>query len=266
MAKLTRTASDTRAPRPTHPTRPDDQDSQKTPESPSNSNNLANVDQTPRVPRRSQSLLHGLASASQTDVSRGPSLVEQKARQQLIFVTDATEPCRQSNEYGLDEQPREQTPHTHQHSYDPNAHNNVAVPPANAEHRSSTCVASKIAVKPVLESSRGESDHGHLPDVKALLYGNSRECYSAADIRRFKAACLKYVNGIHPNNIRVHFGDEPIGKEFSWFFDPNDIAPGGTTDSVCHWAWHAFAAWCRHQIGSIWPNTDGHIRPSLSDQ
>ncbi|CUA74484.1 hypothetical protein RSOLAG22IIIB_11239 [Rhizoctonia solani] len=68
---------------------------------------------------------------------------------------------------------------------------------------------------------------GDIPCVKVLLYGDDCNYFAAADLKCFKAACLKHIDGIHPDNIRVHSKPGCIGPEFDWLFNPHDISPGG---------------------------------------
>ncbi|CAE6475545.1 unnamed protein product [Rhizoctonia solani] len=87
-------------------------------------------------------------------------------------------------------------------------------------------VVAETQVEHITESPKEKSSSGGVPRVKVLLYGNDRDRFAAADLKCFKAA-LKCIDGVHPDNVRAHSGRGPIGKEFDWFFDPDDIAPGG---------------------------------------
>ncbi|CAE6415469.1 unnamed protein product [Rhizoctonia solani] len=224
MAKSTSTTFD--APRAPH-VHPDGQGLRDASEVPSSFPDRAHVDQGP-VARRSPSLLHGAVNAPQVDASSGPSLVKQITRGWSSSAYGAAEPGRQSaEEIALEEpQPRDQTPCIREDACDSNTCNHSATSPTNAERRSLAPAATEISVTAVLESNQGRPK-GDIPSVKVLLYGDKGDVYSAADTRRFKAACLKYVKGVHPGDIRVHSGPGPIGEEFHWFFDPNDIVPGG---------------------------------------
>ncbi|KAG8728594.1 hypothetical protein FRC11_010679 [Ceratobasidium sp. 423] len=226
MAKLTSTAFD--APRAPHPGRPDERDPQKASEVPSRFPGRAHVGQRP-VPRRSPSLLHGAVSAPQVDAPSGPSLVEQISRDRSSSAYDAAEPHRRSTGEIAWEEPqlREQTPRACEDAHDANACIHSVVSPANTKHRGPTPAATEIPVTAVLEPNQERPKGRDKPPVKVLLYGDRGNDYSAADIKCFEAACLKYVDGLHPDNIRVHSGPGPIGEEFNWFFDPDDIAPGG---------------------------------------
>lgn len=69
------------------------------------------------------------------------------------------------------------------------------------------------------------------PNVKVLMYATAgkREC-SFKDVEYFERACLNYIKGLSPSNIRVIVplkGEQMrIGQEFNWFFDPQDVVPG----------------------------------------
>ncbi|CAE7139814.1 unnamed protein product [Rhizoctonia solani] len=98
------------------------------------------------------------------------------------------------------------------------------------EHRDSTSAEVKTLIKTDLKSDQEtnqEELNGDIPCVKVLLYGDDCDYFAAADLKRLKAACLKDVPGVHPNNIRVCSKPGRVGNEFDWFFDPHDIAPGG---------------------------------------
>ncbi|KDN40123.1 hypothetical protein RSAG8_08323, partial [Rhizoctonia solani AG-8 WAC10335] len=191
---------------------PDDRDSQKTSELPLSSQNLISVDR-PVAPRRSHSLHYGLAGAPQATTSNGSSLVEQRAREHSNSIDYATERYQSTEQIGLHEpQPHEQALHAREHAFDTNTQGLIAASLASVECQGPT--TAETYVTPVLRSSQEKPSSGHLPRVKVLLYGDSGDYYSAADIRCFKAACIKGIDGGFPDNIR-------------WFFDPDDIAPGG---------------------------------------
>lgn len=37
---------------------------------------------------------------------------------------------------------------------------------------------------------------------------------------------LQDVKGVEASNIRVHLGGGKVGREFEWFFSPEDLVPG----------------------------------------
>ncbi|CAE6479529.1 unnamed protein product [Rhizoctonia solani] len=239
MARSRLTTSD--APHAPHAPHPDDQDSQKESELPSGSPDLTQADPRP-APRRTHSLLHGIADASQATASSGPSSVKQEASQQSNLTNSSIGPRCQLEGIELGKPgPCEQTPRACKHAPATNTRSRVAGSPANAGYCSLICAVGRAVANPVPQTSWERLD-SHLPRMaKVLICGDSNDFYTAADTTWFRATCLKCwywrdagvisnfggVDGLHPNDIRVHSGGGPIGEEFSWFFDPNDISPGG---------------------------------------
>ncbi|KAH7329879.1 hypothetical protein B0J17DRAFT_722551 [Rhizoctonia solani] len=82
-------------------------------------------------------------------------------------------------------------------------------------------------VESITDWRRAKLNSDSVPRVKVLLCGNDCDYFAAADLKCSKVSCLKYIDGVHIENVRIHSGCGPIGKEFDWFFDPKDIAPGG---------------------------------------
>ncbi|CAE6403203.1 hypothetical protein ACGC1H_005064 [Rhizoctonia solani] len=205
-------------------TQSDDRDSRKASDLPPSSPAGRSI-----TPRRSHSLNHGLAAAPQAASANGPSPVEQRASEHSNSIYDATEPLYQpAEQFGLQNpQLHEQAPHTRERTYGTNTRDLRDASPASAECQDSALATVETSVKPVFEPGQKKSRSGQLPRFKVLLCGDGGDYYSAADTRRFKAVCLTVINGLCPENIRVYSGRGPIGKEFHWFFDPNDIAPGG---------------------------------------
>lgn len=175
-----------------HAPRPDDPDSQKESELPPAFPDPTEGDQRP-APRRSHSVLHGLAAASQATTSNSQSLVEQEAREQSNPINDFVGPHCQPEEIGLGKPgPYEQTPRACKHTYATNTRNHVAGSPANAGHCGSIYAVGRTVAKPVPQPSQERLDGGRpRVMVKVLIYGDSNDPYSAADIRFFKATCLK---------------------------------------------------------------------------
>ncbi|CAE6518389.1 unnamed protein product [Rhizoctonia solani] len=196
MAKTTLTAFDAR--HAYRQTQSDDRGPEKAPELPPSSP----VDR-PVTPRRSHSLNHGLAAAPPVTTANGPSLVERRASEHSSSIHDATE------QFGL-----------HKHDLSDASS-------ANAGRQDAALATAGTSVKPVFKSSQKKPYSSQLPRFKVLLCGDGQDNYSAADIRRFKTTCLTVINELCPENIRVYSGRGPADKEFGWFFDPDDIAPGG---------------------------------------
>ncbi|KAL5638239.1 hypothetical protein ACGC1H_005065 [Rhizoctonia solani] len=160
---------------------------------------------------------HGLASASQDTASGGGPLLERRARESSNIQVDESPP-------------NVPQPHDHlpclfvEHALDAG---HVTACSVDASYCDPTSTTTEILGEPVLELSQEKLDGSHKPRVKVLLYGNDCDYFSASDIQSLSAIFLKYVQGAHRNNIRVHSRGGRIGNEFGWFFDPDDIAPGG---------------------------------------
>ncbi|CUA74666.1 hypothetical protein RSOLAG22IIIB_11388 [Rhizoctonia solani] len=237
-----------------------DGDAQEVSGLPPSSSNPSSVNR-PIVPCRSHSLHHGLADAPQATTVNGTSLVEQRASKHSN-ISDSTESRYQSTEHLGPQKPRaqEETPCTCEYACDANSQDSRVAPPTGVGCQNPVIVAVEPFGKPVPKSSPKKSQSGDLPLVKMLLYGDPKEPFSAADIEGLKAVGLKCcadnvvrltagfddalldlinarfdtyfyfsigVNGLHRENIRICSGCEPIGKEFEWFLDPDDIALGG---------------------------------------
>ncbi|CAE6386774.1 unnamed protein product [Rhizoctonia solani] len=224
---MAKTASTTFDARHAHHRTHSDRDAQEVSELPPSSSNPSSVNR-PIVPCRSHSLHHGLADAPQAITVNGPSLVEQRASKHSN-LSDSTESRYQSTEHLGPQKPRaqEETLCTCEHACDTNSQDSRVAPPTGVGCQNPVIVAVEPFGKPVPKSSPKKSQSGHLPLVKMLLYGDPKEPFSAADIEGLKAVGLKCINGLHPDNIRVCSGCKPIGKEFEWFLDPDDIAPVG---------------------------------------
>ncbi|CAE6423663.1 unnamed protein product [Rhizoctonia solani] len=199
-----------------------EQDPQQAHEPRSGSPSLAYVDQTPHLPLR-HSRLHGLASASKATAS-SESLVEKRAKEH------SSDYHRQSidGRWPSISQPQAQSSHPRDEPSDVvSPCQNEDVLSVDAEHCDPTFTRTEISAKVILDSIPVKLSGDGKSLVKILLYGNNRDYFSAADLKRLRAVYLKYVKGVRPDNIRVHSEPGPIGQEFDWFFDPNDIAPGG---------------------------------------
>ncbi|KAG8762162.1 hypothetical protein FRC11_010736 [Ceratobasidium sp. 423] len=197
-----------------HPAPHDEQDLQRAYEPRSSSPFLL-------PPRHSR--LHGLASASQATAS-SESLVGRIAKEH------SSHRHRQSIDGPLPNipEPHEQLHHPRDEpSHVVNPYKGEGVRPRNAEHCGPTLAETETSAEPIPKSSSGKSSGDGKPLVKVLSCGNDRDYFSAADLKYLRAIYLKYVKGVRPDNIRVHSGPGPIGEEFDWFFDPNDVAPGG---------------------------------------
>ncbi|CAE6403470.1 unnamed protein product [Rhizoctonia solani] len=175
----------------------------------------------PHVHQTSLPLRHlrqrGLATASQVTASGGGFLLERRARESLNIQADESPPNVPQPHVRLPRPFVEDTVDA----------DRVTVCPADANNCDLTSTTTEILVEPVPESSHEKLNSSHKPRVKVLLYGNDCDYFSASDIKRLSAIYLKYVKGAHRNNIRVHTRGGSIGNEFRWFFDPDDIAPGG---------------------------------------
>ncbi|QRW25247.1 hypothetical protein RhiXN_07196 [Rhizoctonia solani] len=120
-----------------------------------------------------------------------------------------------------------------EHAYDVDSHLKVASPLDRVSVFAAACSEEPPVAERVLKPHGGRSGDGDLPHVKILLCGDPDDYYSNADIKRFKKDCLKcsfslyHVKGARRRNIRVCSRKGTVREQFGWFFNPEDIAPGG---------------------------------------
>ncbi|CUA74664.1 recombination activating gene 1-like [Rhizoctonia solani] len=134
------------------------------------------------------------------------------------------------------EEPTLNEPQLHEQYFNPhderipdiNTLSRAKVPPTD-EHGGSVSVEVGTVEYNFKSQPKGQEkrNDGDIPRVKVLLYGDDCNYFAAADLERFKAACLKYIDGVQPDDIRVHSKPGCIGPEFDWLFNPHDISPGG---------------------------------------
>ncbi|KAF8706848.1 hypothetical protein RHS03_04746, partial [Rhizoctonia solani] len=149
-------------------------------------------------------------------------------------IVSDSEPVHQPTEEPKRNQPLPQSEQAldsdAEHAYDVDSHLKVASPLDRVSVFAAACSEEPPVAERVLKPHGGRSGDGDLPHVKILLCGDPDDYYSNADIKRFKKDCLKCSFSLYRarrRNIRVCSREGTVREQFGWFFNPEDIAPGG---------------------------------------